>query len=297
MKKTLYTTVATIMIATGCVSTDSSASDVMSGKWYFSDTLNQNLKSWGRNVVKAADGHPVRSGKKSMRFEVRSGDCSWSRWSHYYSDCDNHAERRELKQSPQSEGGNGNERGENWYHYSIYLPNDFPIIWPSKTTLGQFHDGNKSEVYNRSFMFDISERGNYFVDNRLGGKTRDDIIISVDEMKGKWTDILIHANWTHKNDGFLRIYVNGSNETTYSWTGITKRRGDNIHFKFGIYRRDVYSEYITIPTQVAYYDDIRKGKSCEDVTNYFDCKEIPGGISKKRNKVVLEPSYSSVPND
>ena len=32
-------------------------------------------KKYGFNIVKNKDGHPVRSGEKSYRFEVRYGDC------------------------------------------------------------------------------------------------------------------------------------------------------------------------------------------------------------------------------
>ena len=38
----------------------------LTGKYY---------KGYGMQVVDKKDGHPVRSGDKSIRFEVRSGDC------------------------------------------------------------------------------------------------------------------------------------------------------------------------------------------------------------------------------
>ena len=28
------------------------------------------------------------------------------------------------------------------------------------------------------------------------------------------------------------------------------------------------------PTQIVYYDDVRSGRACEEVTAYFDCTEI-----------------------
>mgnify|MGYP000991852319 CR=1 FL=1 len=36
-------------------------------------------KNYSFEKVKAADGHPVRSGEESMRFEVRPGDCGISK--------------------------------------------------------------------------------------------------------------------------------------------------------------------------------------------------------------------------
>ena len=95
---------------TGCVTADR---DVLSGNWSFRDSLNQNLKPWGYKIVEKSDGHPVRSGEKSIRFEVRSGDCSWSSGKSglFYSDCDRHAERRERKHFPPPEGGGWKRKG------------------------------------------------------------------------------------------------------------------------------------------------------------------------------------------
>ena len=259
----------------GCVTADS---DVLSGKWHFSDTLNQNLKPWGYAVVKKSDGHPVRSGEKSMRFEVRSGDCSWSSGKSsysYYSDCEHFAERRERKQRPRSEGGSGNEIGENWYHYSIYLPHDFPVIWPVNNALGQFHDGNQArEIWNKSFQFNILKGGVYGIESYYGGSAGDDDLIHVDDMRGKWTDVLVHVNWVSSPSGFLYVYVNGDTKPSYSWTGSTRPKNDNIHFKFGIYRYGVNNIIGPVPTQIVYYDDVRKGKTCAEVTEYFPCDKI-----------------------
>ena len=263
----------------GCVTTDS---DVLSGNWKFGNTLDQNLKPWGFKIVRKSDNYPVRNGMTSMRFEVRSGDCSWSSGKatgSYYSDCDNHAERRELKQRPQSEGGSGNERGENWYHYSLYLPSDFPMMLLSKVTLAQFHDGNKIPISNLSFMFTLNKYGKYEVENTFGGSTGKDVLLDIKDMKSNWTDILVHANWVANSSGFFRIYVNGNIEPSYVWSGSTKRDVDNVHFKFGIYRRGVIKiKNSPIPTQIVYYDDVRKGKTCSEVTEYFDCDKITSGI-------------------
>ena len=50
-------------------------------------------------VVNKSDGHPVRLGKKSIRFELRSGDCHQKKPTSY-NDCkaDPPAERHELGQ-------------------------------------------------------------------------------------------------------------------------------------------------------------------------------------------------------
>ena len=50
--------------------------DVYNG-WSFKKSLPANFKRYGYSIVSKSNGHPVRDGKKSMRFEVRAGDCSW----------------------------------------------------------------------------------------------------------------------------------------------------------------------------------------------------------------------------
>ena len=48
-------------------------------------------KKYGFKKVKLEDGHPVKAGEMSMKFEVRPGDCGKSKGG--YSDCKNDAER------------------------------------------------------------------------------------------------------------------------------------------------------------------------------------------------------------
>ena len=48
--------------------------DVGSGNTY-SKSLGSGFKKHGYTIVSKKDGHPVRAGGKSIRFEVRFGDC------------------------------------------------------------------------------------------------------------------------------------------------------------------------------------------------------------------------------
>ena len=102
--------------------------DVAFGNSYFK-SLSRNYKKYGMQVVDKKDGHPVRAGQKSIRFEVRPGDCGYNDG---WSDCDTDRERHELS-------GKRMSGGEWWYSWSIYLPKDFINIYPTKLALGQFH--------------------------------------------------------------------------------------------------------------------------------------------------------------
>ena len=242
------------------VTQEALAGDITTG-WSFEKSLRKNFKNYGYQVVKSQRGHPVRDGKLSMRFEIRAGDCSWSSG---WSDCKNDRERHELKSK--TDWG----KGEHWYHWSIYIPRDYEIIFPVKIALGQFHQHDDHPV----FMFQ-NARGGYHVDNQTIGYTlHQNQILTDEDMRGRWTDILVHAHWTHKSDGFFRVYVNGSVDPSYVWSGKTKNKGKRVYFKLGIYRSFVSRRPGDEPTQVVYYDSVAKAKSCEKATKFFNCEAI-----------------------
>ena len=77
-------------------------------------------------LVNKSDNHPVRFGKQSLRFEVRNGD-GWG-W-----DARNDRERAELLICCVN-------KKTTWTAWSLYLPNDYKIIFPASTMLAQFHN-------------------------------------------------------------------------------------------------------------------------------------------------------------
>ena len=121
-------------------------------------------KRYSFEKVKAKDGHPVRFGEESMRFEVRPGDCGISKGG--YDDCKNDAEKSELHNGQMNWGGG---KGELWYAWSIYFPKQHKHFngkgW---LVVSQFHqDHNKYDF--PTFMF-WDHRGGYWIciDRRMG---------------------------------------------------------------------------------------------------------------------------------
>ena len=90
---------------------------------------------------------------QSIRFEVRDGD-SWG-W-----DTRNDRERVELIICCF-------EKKTHWNAWSIYLPEDFPIIFPTKVAMGQFHnDGDNPPEFmfqNQYDKYSKSKAGGYWV--------------------------------------------------------------------------------------------------------------------------------------
>ena len=104
-------------------------------------------------------------------------------------------------------------------------------------------------------------------------------------MVSRWNDILINANWTDKNIGFFRVWVNG--KLSYKYNGPTKSKGKKVYQKFGVYR-SFMSRYKMaknvdlVPGQVVYFDEVRTGKSCSKLKLEqldYDCKDLLSNLN------------------
>ena len=186
----------------------------LTGKYY---------KDYGMQVVDKKDGHPVRAGEQSIRFEVRDGDCGndpdgWS-------DCKGDRERHELSVAGKKDLMS---KGEYWFSWSLFFPKDHQNLWPLSNNYGQFHQKKGEPV----FMFK-ELRGGYSLVRTIGDVDYDERrLIRNDDMSGKWHDILINAKWSKKDDGFFKVWVN--DKLKYDYKGPTKTK-KYVYEKFGIY--------------------------------------------------------------
>ena len=62
----------------------------------------------------------------------------------------------------------------------------------------------------------------------------------VDDVRGKWTEIQVHANWTTEKTGFLRIYANGELKFRNDGYATLRPGYDAVRTHHGIYRIDLY---------------------------------------------------------
>ena len=155
-------------------------------------------------IVSKKDGHPVRDGKQSIRFEVRPGECGGTfdgskvkgeGGSQPSNDCerDHKSERAELYSKYF-------KLGEKWYSWSIYVPEGQEKFRPASLKMGQFHS-KLHKKYIQQAHFEHND-GKYTFNNVVCGsecKSR-----SIDPV-GKWTDILINVNWSDKEDGLFMM--------------------------------------------------------------------------------------------
>ena len=174
--------------------------------WEFSCTWTEDGKcmtpKYALQIVNKKDNHPVRLGKKSIRMELRKGDCHQKRKGSY-NDCKATppAERHEL--------GNRNDIiGKKWHTYSIFLPKDTPMINSEWITMGQFH------VINGDYPpVNLDLEGKHFllvtrflcVHSKKIGKScystdpenRRIIILDSDQLFGKWNDFIFNRAIFH----------------------------------------------------------------------------------------------------
>ena len=234
-------------------------------------TYHKNFKSQNKhNVNYIEDNSKSRSGNYYQKFELRNGDCfSDENWN----DCDNDRQRIELSSEP-----NQPISGKQCYGYSIKLSNNFTDIRKVSTTLGQIHQkggpsGKANSLSSFPPLIQIDARkGNLYLNwHKLSG-SKDNVkdeskyykLKTLKSMKGVWTDISLCLDFENKR---IDAWVNGKHIIKILKSPIFFEP-ESIYFKHGIYQSFI-SNYTSFkgetPTQIVYYDEVRRGNSIEDV--------------------------------
>ena len=103
-------------------------------------------------------------------------------------------------------------------------------------------------------------------ENNITDKKRQHSLIKLSKMKGVWTDISFCLDYDNKR---MDAWVNGEHKVKINKSPINFKP-KSTYFKYGIYR-SFTSRYKSIsedgkmPTQVVYYDEVRRGNSIEKV--------------------------------
>ncbi len=223
------------------------------------------------NFTLLSDAKKARRGEKYQRIELRSGDCFPSGGS--WNDCEMDRERFEFSSRPRLK-----PTQKHCFSYSLMLSSDFTDVHPTNTDLGQVHQvgGPKGTAGGlKSFppLIQISAKKGklLFKWHKLTGSSSNVVDTTVEryladlsDMKSKWTDISFCLDFEAKRmDG----WIDGKktfeiNESPINFVP------EEIYFKYGIYRSFI-SRYKSIsgdlPTQIVFYDEVRRGSSIESV--------------------------------
>ena len=227
------------------------------------------------------DKTKARAGKYFQRFEVRDGDCfgddSWN-------DCKNNRERVEFSAEPQQR-----PIKKQCYGYSLMLSKDFIDTHPTNTSLGQVHQkggptGTAQGLASFPPLIQIDARlgGLNFNWHKLSGSKTNVIDRSyyyelkrLRNMKEVWTDISFCLDFENER---MDVWVDGVQKVKILKSPIFFKPKE-IYFKHGIYRSFIskYKERknTDMPTQVVYYDEIRRGDSIEKVDKNINPKLKP----------------------
>ena len=218
-------------------------------------------KKYSLTLANSKDGHPVRSGKKSYRFEVRLGDCGKDSG---HNDCKKDRQRSELQFKKYQKG-----KKDFWYSASIYLPKNYQSVAPVRTTFAQLYEKGWKPI-----LMVTDRNGEWLEVGRMwsGEYVEMKKALKIDDMRGKWTDILINARYSIKEDGFMKVWVNNKQiinaENIKNITPYTKR---GVGLDFGIYQTFVSAwkrqkGNKPYPNMIVYFDEVNLGLTKEKVT-------------------------------
>jgi hypothetical protein len=241
----------------------------------------------------------ARVGETSQRFEIRHDDCG--------RDYDCHMDRRRIEVTEGDRDAHARVGDVRWYGWSMYLPSNFREISPTNTHVGQIKLSDW-----RSPLWAMNIRENQLiVDYRpQGGDAIWCRTVSLQQMRGRWTDIVVYANYNYENPSsgpMLQAWVNGrpvcsDNRPLVTPEMVRTAGRTEIRFRYGIYNSYVsrwlnanrtravattgFADYhadsgathnsaaarpfeidwgVELPTQVLFYDEVRIGRSREDV--------------------------------
>ena len=217
-------------------------------------------KKYSLTLANSKDGHPVRSGKKSYRFEVRLGDCGKDSG---HDDCKKDRQRTELQFKKHQMG-----KKDHWYSASIYLPENYQSVAPVRTTFAQLYEKGWKPI-----LMITDRSGEWLEVGRMwsGEYVEMKKAIRINDMRGKWTDVLINARYSREENGFMKVWINNklilNAENIKNITPYTKR---GVGLDFGIYQTFVSGwnrEHgdKPYPNMVVYFDEVNLGSTKEKV--------------------------------
>jgi hypothetical protein len=224
----------------------------------------------------------ARAGEAYQRFELRQGDCFLRKGSSM-NDCKRDRERFEFSSRQRQQA-----KGKQCYSYSLKLANDFKTIHPTNTALGQIHQrgGPKGKTggfksvppiiqigakHNQLFLNFIKLTGDK---NNVHEESLQYKLANISDMKDVWTDISFCLDYKNSK---IEAWINGKKKVDALESPINFMPKDT-YFKYGIYRSFI-SRYKNIhgkiPTQIVFYDEVRRGTSIEQVDRNINPKLKP----------------------
>lgn len=238
--------------AAGTFCVPGTGAEVFGGMQFFTVHPFQQ-KAYGCLVVDSANGHPVLTGSRSIRFELGPNDCSAGAG---YDDCANDSSRNQIEDDD-ARLTNGRVLT---YDTNVYIPAQTrfrPAGCCQLMALAQLNftgDGNFGVLA----YLGVSPGGGLFVRTHQGFSYNilNDVPVAANPV-GRWINVRYEIKSTTQADGYLKVSVDGvlmvdqTRATLPSATAVNRA-------SFGIY--NAFKSRATEPyaTQVFYMDGISK---------------------------------------
>ena len=248
-------------------------------------------------IVKVGSGEPV-IGKSAYKFVAIPFDCGRD---DKHTDCgeivlykENRYRSKGDRVRSELSSHDNTFKGERWLTLSIYLPEDYKTISPTVTAFYQIYEKHGGPAFKIEDFYGIMV-GSIMHSGKLIAKTK---LLEIDNMKGKWTHIVMHNNYSKKKDkGFYNIWVNSKYKASFNGQTYGSSTTKGLYVKAGIYQTYL-SRYLkkigmnpkwkkgqaagNFPTQIVYMDNIFKSRSKEklkkNIAKVYKDLEIPKGF-------------------
>ena len=249
-------------------------------KWPHKWKYNYDMSFWKPYMIQEVSSN-TRYGDSALRFELRKDGCGSTKndvkkgtsW-----DCGkNKSERTEL--TPANDDKQIGFKGNVWQTLSFYV--EKVPYEDGHNSIWQIHnDGDWAPMFNWSIERDglytqrrtacndpkIYKKKNAKGNDGCSVKWRENAnikVLEISKLFDRWIDVVMNINYTTKDSGFLKLWLNG--ELVYHFEGSIippagKKNGEWSNWstmQFGIYRTDYHG---TRGTQINYYDEIRFAK-------------------------------------
>lgn len=218
------------------------------------DNVNQfNNKTYGSLIVDRSNGYPVFDGGKSVRFEVRDGDCGWNS---SFNDCENDRSRSEVYEKNQQPLVGKTIT----YVEHVYIPQQIRFR-PKGNNLLVLTQINYSDTTNAfgALAYLVMENDNTLLIRTHRGFTWDwnkNYTITTTPYD-KWLTIKYEVKISNESDGELKVYVDDKLLFSESRPTVITKSG-LVFMKFGIYNSFKKNATESYATQVAYFDGLSK---------------------------------------
>lgn len=148
-------------------------------------------------------------------------------------DCEENSARSELSQE-----GPLTQPKKQWYKWSVYLERDYPIQEGGKLGLGQWHSMECPHV---KFSSKGSDNGKLYFALRKTWQgdcktTHRSYIANLQDMRGKWTEFVIYAEWASDESGVFKLWLDGTQVLDYKGRTLTLGLERYNFLKIGIYQ-------------------------------------------------------------